>query len=280
MNRVTKARDTPQVTWAAFEGFSPPIVTEPRTWSWLDQLAEAGVAIVEPECKDIDRLVDRYSDVFQLTGLGRDPSAVDWTTFRPLRVDREEDWSDWLAYLIERSTSGLFAAGLFAARIAEDFASPFEVERERGTPNDRRADIVIRWSPGRNTHMEVKIWDQNFNKTIETAQGLRQSEPEPVWSDFILIPESARDQCGRELQDAIPKISIITWEEVATSLRRALVSGKDDVAWNVWAFSFCGIIEQKILDLPRTDKGSVTPRISQSGRLEVFSRILKEGLAS
>src|SRR5437879_725289 len=39
--------------------------------------------------------------------------GLEWSDFRPLRLSREEDWSDWLAWLLETSTTGALAESLF-----------------------------------------------------------------------------------------------------------------------------------------------------------------------
>ena len=48
-----------------------------------------------------------------LSKVDGDPLHEDWSRFRPLRLTREEDWSDWLAWLLENSNSGRLAAEVF-----------------------------------------------------------------------------------------------------------------------------------------------------------------------
>lgn len=65
--------------------------------------------------------------------------------FRPLRTDREEDWSDWLAYLLKTSTRGVLAHAVFGPADAEviELAAPPKVKREFRV-EDRRADVVVK----------------------------------------------------------------------------------------------------------------------------------------
>lgn len=97
--------------WSAFDGFRRP--PEQRSWAgviaWTSAIEEQlGAVRSEPAQKR------GSSDQLQHE-LGGDPSARDWTSFRMLRREREEDWSDWLAQLIEDSKTGCFASFLLAA---------------------------------------------------------------------------------------------------------------------------------------------------------------------
>src|SRR6476646_7374272 len=96
------------VRWSVFEAFRRP--AEQRSWSgaaaWTSAI-EARVGIHRDALARLRRSWDN-----SLVDLGGDPSARDWTSFRPLRRDREEDWSDWLAQLIEDSRTGRFALAL------------------------------------------------------------------------------------------------------------------------------------------------------------------------
>src|SRR5262245_37323887 len=96
------------LSWAIFETFRRPV--DDRSWSGVVEWKAAPAAPLGPGRRTIARL-RRASDQL-LVALGADPSARDWTSFRPLRRDREEDWSDWLAQLIEESRTGRFAWAL------------------------------------------------------------------------------------------------------------------------------------------------------------------------
>ena len=156
--------------------------------------------------------------------------TCDWSKFRPLRRDREEDWSDWLAWLLETSRNNpeFSADSLFAQQMScqvESFISPC-VDREVCVEG-RRADIVVTWKTAQKTHIEVKIWDQSFDKTFETAQKLHTKAPESDWYDFILIPsesEEAWDEVARIYsQDQTVKVTVIFWDDVVRGLRRCLL---------------------------------------------------------
>src|SRR5688572_13549689 len=98
-----------QANWSVFEGFRRP--PEDRSWSGVSAWAAAIEARLGPKREAVLRL--RTASDKTLGVLGGDPNSRDWGMFRPLRRHREEDWSDWLAQLLEDSKSGLLACALF-----------------------------------------------------------------------------------------------------------------------------------------------------------------------
>lgn len=80
----------------------------------------------------------------QLAELGGDPLRDAWASFRPLRLSREEDWSDWLAHLIQTSRTGVFWSVALRGRLPSGaLANPRVVHREWILPGGYRADLGI-----------------------------------------------------------------------------------------------------------------------------------------
>jgi hypothetical protein len=195
----------------------------------------------------------------KLRQLGGDPQRREWQRFRPLRLQREEDWSDWLAYLLATSKSGQFGYKLFrdivGSKRQDDFSYP-EVEREVVVGN-RRADIVLvagdRDRVG--IHVEVKIWDRQFEKTGETSALVADTfVPKrgrvTEWHNVLLVPEDTGK--GAVFDEHHPGVEVepMVWTRVAGSIRAVFAgadAGAEDISWRVWAWSFVGCIEQKIL---------------------------------
>jgi hypothetical protein len=215
--------------------------------------------------------------------LGGDPSIRDWTKFRCLRRDTELDWSDWLAQLIEDSTTGRFASALFgrfeAARLSASYALPLVL---REVPQEGyRADVVIEWANDSTyTHIEVKVGDPNLDKTLETALALQRREhPRRARSDYILVlPEQSEawSQACERVAGMAKRVRQLTWTDVAWALRQALASpDREPVHWRVWAHAFCGAIEQQLLRLP---SGPLTPawlRGLKAERLTTAERLFR-----
>jgi hypothetical protein len=253
---------------------------ERASWTAAKALAVAAQDFGKTEYAELQRLLGLSCEA--LEDFGGDPSHEDWVKFRPLRLSREEDWTDWLGHLIETSRSGFFGHALLGARggRAADYAFP-EVAREKTVVRlcegggERRADVVIDWKNGSASQIEVKVGDEEYEKTFETAALIRDSKKETVtWSEYILLRDSAVQDWNEVAERLAPKypmikVEPITWRQVAVALRRALGQcGEtgEDLAWRVWAYSFCGAIEHRILGVPRSASGHGGSSCSWEGR--------------
>jgi hypothetical protein len=203
-------------------------------WTTITRLIERSQQAIIPRIREYQKWENRWDK--RLQQLCGSQMTCDWSKFRPLRRDREEDWSDWLAWLLETSQTGILADSLFAQQMScqvESFISPC-VDREVCVEG-RRADIVVTWKTAQKTHIEVKIWDESFDKTFETAQKLHTKAPESDWYDFILIPsesEEAWDEVARIYsQDQTVKVTVIFWDDVVRGLRRCLWNAHESVFW-------------------------------------------------
>jgi len=230
----------------------------------LVSLIEKSEQAIKPhieECHDWELRWEK-----RLRPLCGDQTTINWSKFRPLRRSREEDWSDWLAWLLETSQTGFFADSLFAEHMKcqpETFILP-TVERE--TPLEgRRADIVISWKTKRMTHVEVKIGDENFDKTFETSIKPHKSAPDKNWNDFILIPgqsqEAWNETAQKYINDESANVTVILWDDVARGLRRCLWHERESVFWRAWAWVFCSVIEKELLGLEKLGRDSNHPKI-------------------
>ncbi len=192
-----------------------------------------------------------------LGALGGDPSARDWSDFRPLHMRREEDWSDWLQHMLRHAATDVFASTLFGHSAPGASKSRLsEVHREQSTEDgERRADLVIFWNPEEASTVEVKILDQEFAKTFDTCSRLiRDHAAVKTWTHFILLPGSELEKwqkcCSQSVAQRNLSIHALTWEQVALGLRVALLSEAESLPWQIWALTFCGVIEQRLLRYP------------------------------
>jgi hypothetical protein len=221
-------------------------------WEPIQELSETAESAFAPNRNRYQHLRRLWEG--KLRDLAGDLTGTDWARFRPLRLSREEDWSDWLAWLMETSTTGTMAEEMLGRHLgcrSTALATP-KIRREVPTDTkERRADIVVRWRSGRQTHIEVKVGDENFDKTFETCRGLHGNRCPEDWCDAILIPDTSKaawDEVAEAHIDDDP-VDIILWSDVARGLRRALWHGRESTAWQVWAWTFCGAIESQILGL-------------------------------
>jgi hypothetical protein len=141
---------------------------------------------------------------------------------------------------------------------------------------DRRADLVIMWTNTSRTHVELKVGDRNFEKTVETASKLEQKYPSPHWSHYILLPVEDVPHWDAIDHPESPRIHVLTWDDVAASLRRSLRREDETHQWRVWAHGFCGLVEQKLLGHPQA--GDNVTSLSMLGRRMHQISIMKRGL--
>lgn len=246
-------------SWGFLETFNLENVALAHDWEIINRLISSSRKAVIPlveECKQLEHEWDER--LTQLFGSGH---SFNWNTFRPLRLSREEDWSDWLAWLIECSRTGAFAESIFSKFLddhAEAFQSP-TVRREFNT-DGRRTDIIIAWRNAKLTSIEVKIWDQNFEKTFDTVRKLRKQKQNCEGGDFILIPRASLHAWTNVVDDPMNanaiQVECIHWEDVVRAVRKCLWNEDEGIVWLIWAWTFCCMIETAILETQRVGDAS------------------------
>ncbi|MBK9240538.1 MAG: hypothetical protein IPL75_09820 [Acidobacteria bacterium] len=250
--------------WSAFDDFTRPVETNLMSWVGVNEWA---AAIEKHLGVERDWLGQRRAQSDELLAdLGGDPTASDWTSFLPLRRDREEDWSDWLAQLLMESNTGQLAVALFGSfegRGPESYVRP-DIHREV-LHEGYRADLVIQWPDSSYTHVEVKVGDPNLGKTFETAHKMqRRFTSLARRSDVVLLLPTQEDAwsaaCGVQpgMHD---RVHCLSWHHVAKALRRALpLDVGESTRWRVWAHAFCGAIEQDLLQVSSCTAAAQWPR--------------------
>lgn len=193
-----------------------------------------------------------------------DPLAADITGTRalrgPVRPNGELDWSQWLAQLLEPS----------AALVRELFGVPSEkppneVLREARLPKEdggrRRADILVR-HPDYGVSIEVKLGDENYRKTPETARLIERHYDDVGWNHALLLPKRQRGRLNAVVSPSIDEradgtreivwdesgpITVLYWQDVAAAVRAVLQRGDVvDDHWAANAYIFCAAVEQHI----------------------------------
>ena len=248
---LTKQATRP--SWGFVRKFASEQMPSVHTWHCIDSMRDA--APVKLSLRRYKELVLRWQR--RLLEFGGDPSDFAWTEFRTLRLKREEDWSDWLGWLFRTSTKGELAWRLFGdelGRPAHLLGNP-EVKREvLSDDQERRADILLLWRPHIGIHIEVKVGDKQFAKTLETGRKMLEKHPVKEWRNFVLIPDEslgAWDESTKNKASGKREVEVLLWNDVAHGLRSCLWSKRESVVWRTWAWTFCGAIEQKQLGLER-----------------------------
>jgi len=225
-------------------------------WRSINALKDKAEGALAPYHGRYQHLLHRWKQ--RLRPICGELFEVAWADFRPLRLSREEAWSDMLAWLLEAATTGILGRLMFGAHTNHNSACfrTRNVEREVQTKNqERRADIVVTWRSGQRTHIEVKVGDKNFDKTFETCRKLHAAIPTCVWSDAILMPDGSRAAWEKAARSNVGEstVEVILWDDVARYLRRCLWERREPAAWQAWAWTFCGAIEADLLGLRSPD---------------------------
>lgn len=238
-------------TWSVFDNWTCPNRNSARHFSWraFDELTPWYGKIIARNQKALDLLLPRWDVEFKCLGFEHDPTHRDWQTFRSLRLSREEDWSDWLAFLIESSTSGDFSKQLLRIQSlgASDYVSA-TVKREDPTHIECRPDIIINWNKRDfYSHIEVKIGDPDMAKIFPECETL-MNHTSGSWSHYILLQkEQVKDWQFIDAMNPQPfTVTLITWDDVCVALRKTLLR-KELIIWKAWAYAFLGAVEQKIV---------------------------------
>jgi hypothetical protein len=241
-----------QGEWSFLTEFAYIQPSAPATWDDAIAFGKALAALEAPDREQLRVALEHWNTV--LSDLGGDPLRENWARFRPLRLRREEDWSDWLVWFVENSASGRLAAKLFG-RKANTCCTP-AVEREL-TIERNRHDVQICWLNGDITTVEVKVGDQDFEKTGPAVEIHSRSNPGTRCDYWILLPPRDLDRCD------VSAVRKIGWDYVAKCLRTCIRYNDELLTWRVWGRAFVGCIEQDLLGFPRIDDVNRVQHISE-----------------
>lgn len=251
-----------------------------RSWSFLDEFSWSAPERLVPswdnalplikaahsrQVHDVDRL-RRWLSVSdgRLIALGGDPLREYWASFRPLRLSREEDWSDWLGHLILTSSTGVFWYAALRRRFSPPIlARPRQVHREWSLADGYRADLAIGLRNGEWIHVEVKVGDPDLKKIVGTSRAMRSLLCTSAVHDVLLLPSDHRFLWNLVVEDLQKTASldddsrslasgviVVDWHDMARGLRSALHEPGETLTWRVLARVFCGAVEQSLIGLP------------------------------
>jgi hypothetical protein len=251
-----------EARWAFIEAFRWVPAAEPAvSWDGALPLIQAAHA---RHRSDIARLATWLADSdAQLQDLGGDPLREQWSAFRPLRLSREEDWSDWLAHLIRTSRTGTFLSAALRHRFAPaTLTEPLVAHREWVLPGGYRADLGVLLQDGSWMHIEVKVGDTALEKTAATGLAMSEQVQPATVHDVLLLPPDDRYlwDVVREAMAKDPTIpistlartsdvTVIDWRDIARGLRRGLNDTAESMTWRALAVAFCGAVEQSLLGI-------------------------------
>lgn len=239
------------------------------TWEeldpWWDDYAETGQETAVELAALLNEANELWAD--SEAPFDTDPLAGDVTRDRyergPLQPSIEPEWSRWLAQLL-RPSSALISE-LFDVTVDRPPETVTREDRLAKTDDEafRRPDVVVVHNE-RGISIEVKLGDENYRKTPETAQLVERNYDVPEWTHVLLLPESQSgsletivdppvepDGNGR-LQvtwDEPGPIDVLYWRDVTAAIRTLL--GRGDIVDDHWAanaYLFCAVAEQQLMN--------------------------------
>lgn len=232
--------------------------------SWWNVYAETGY---ETAVK-ISDLLEQSNDEWRNSDapFDTDPLATNLTGEQflrgPLQPSGEVEWSKWLAQLMRPSAA--LTTELFNITVDQ---APSEVIREdqlsKQAGSFRRPDILL-CHADRGVSIEVKLDDENYKKTAETAKLVERHYDDREWVHALLLPKGKKkrlnsilepplssrhdDQLQVEWDDPGP-VGVKYWRDVTAAMRSLLRRGAvvDDY-WAANAYLFCAVAEQQIMN--------------------------------
>ncbi|MFC1579163.1 hypothetical protein ACFL3Y_02115 [Pseudomonadota bacterium] len=266
-------------SWSVFEHWNPALFCETKgpDWRVFEKLDRAHSIIAVGQHEELIKLLSKWNR--RLIRLGGDPTYFDWRNFRPLRLTREEDWSDWLSFLIEKSEGGVLSHFLFGQTDEPPirYARPNRVLREV-SHGGHRADLIVEWADGTVSNVEIKIGDRNLAKTFVTAREMRSlfRKDQNEWRNFILILQDqipAWETLYHHVSNE-PDIKMLTWEDVCIGLRRGITTN-ESLSWQAWCYAFLGATEQHLVKYPGY-KVDACPTVCMESKIRVLSEGMKK----
>ena len=202
-----------------------------------------------------------------------DLEEIDWVNFRPLRLSREEDYSDWLCHFMGTSTSSYFLNQCLGLN---KVVRVIKAEREIGSEG-YRSDIMLTLSDGTYIHIEVKIGDDSMQKTYNTAiamQRLYNTTKEKLLNYILLMPEQLADWEDVEDPKWEFRIRSLTWEQIAIAGRNSVYYSAENTLWKTWMLGFVGAIEAELLRIPSGSKVEISNMREYNKKLRILSESL------
>jgi hypothetical protein len=218
-------------------------------WSAAEVLIEAARPRLLEDSRALRELLERSQNQLKFA----DPLLCDLGTHRWLAKDREESYSDWLAWVLEQLGNGdavLRVLGIQNQKLQPVCSrSKYRVEREafveEGSADcEGRIDLLLHFGEPEEAlvGVEVKTWDESYDKQRGYLRSLRRSccNTECV---LLAIPAVSAESCF----EFVPR----RWQDLSMALRREIAWYVERHDRNSIAAMMCGFvaaIEQNLLE--------------------------------
>lgn len=248
--------------WAAWGEMRALSRSSRPDWSAVDELIEAVEPLLVEHSKALRELLEQSRGQLGFC----DPLLDDLAVHRWLEKDREESYSDWLAWVLDRLNDSSVVLSVLGVRnpvfVSKCTGQRYCVEREAGvkegcTGSNGRVDLVVHFGEPEFAVLgvEVKTEDENYEKQRGYRQSLRG-----VCRDVECVLVANREVP----EDRLFGFKLQTWEELSIELRRAIakyVESRSGNATSAMMLGFVAAIEQNLLGY-----GTAAPRRAWENR--------------
>jgi hypothetical protein len=217
------------------------------TWAPVQRMIQAAQNSMRLEGKKLRDLLERSNQ--RLAPLA-DPLFVDFAAHRWLQHQREEAYSDWLAWILEQlSTPEQIhrVFGLASARQSR-FDSPVIVGREIKVDEGHeghsgRIDLVVK--SGEHTVLVIEVKKTEADTAV-TTKGAGYSRSLPAGIPRVLLALSG------ELEVYEGEFKLVTWGQVFLALRGMVreLCQENTVIQAAMILAFVGAVEENLLGFP------------------------------
>lgn len=258
-------------TWAS--------LSEPSSVDWspvtqIIQVAEAESQRLESTLKELLKTSDARLRSFSLC----DPLLADAGLNRWLKKEREEAYSDWLAWIFEQLDKAVGAAGVLKVLGIDEPTIPLnehthfaQPERER-IITAGRLDIVLTLGELALIVIEVKKYSAESSDTAKQAGYYEWLQSQQVTHRMALLLTSDA------AEEKYEEFSVLLWADVCIWLRRmlpelAISLGPVKAAMFV---AFISAVETNILDLVAPEPDDTVERLFYAKSIEHLRRYLED----
>lgn len=223
------------------------------SWSAVERLISPAVRCAEERIRELKTLVERSGRMLHPIG---EPLKMSFPLHRWLAGDREEAYSDWLAWILEELGSpervGYVLCGEKAPNELRICGGRCSVEREVWVPEGHpgrsgRLDCVVRFGNQALILLEVKSVNAESADTSKN-EGYRRwldSQPVPLRRAYLVATGGARQiyEGGFEL---------VTWGDICRRLRHLIphLVAEGRLLLAALVGGFVGAVEQNLLGVP------------------------------
>jgi hypothetical protein len=223
----------------------------PANWSPVAEMIRAAEAEALKLESHLRGLVDESDAKLRAISL-RDPLLADAGLNRWLKKEREEAYSDWLAWILDQiqeppgcAADVLGVLGIAEAKIiAACQSNAFSIERERCIP-DGRLDLLLTLDESVMIIVEIKKYSAEASDTAKQAEYDKWSASQHFrWQRELLLTTDA-------VEETYENFSKVLWADVCIRLRRllpALVTRIGPVK-TAMVVAFISAVETNLLNL-------------------------------